>query len=58
MEKKIIIQKPANSKGAFVFKRMLADKKAIREHLQKGGKLSDLKDKFDFVNPLTSTGNR
>lgn len=58
MKKKTIIQNPVNSKGAFIFKKMLADKRAISEHLQKGGKLSDLKDKFDFVNPLSSTGNR
>ncbi len=45
-----------NSKGAFIFKKMLEDKQAIAAHLQKGGKLSELKGKFNFVKPLSITG--
>ncbi|MFM7857437.1 MAG: hypothetical protein ACKO96_37330 [Flammeovirgaceae bacterium] len=45
-----------NSKGAAIFKKMLSDKKFIHEHLKKGGKLSDLKDKFDFAKPVSFTG--
>lgn len=45
----------SNSKGASIFKKMLEDKKAISAHLQKGGKLSDLKGKFNFVKPLSIT---
>ena len=44
-----------NSKGAFIFKNMLEDKQAISAHLQKGGKLSELKGKFNFVKPLSIT---
>ncbi len=44
-----------NSKGAGVFKKMLEDKKAISAHLQKGGKLSELKGKFNFVKPISFT---
>ncbi|MEO8761186.1 MAG: hypothetical protein ABI388_07700 [Bacteroidia bacterium] len=43
-----------NSKGASILKKMLEDKKAIHEHLQQGGKLSDLKNKYKFVKPLPS----
>lgn len=46
----------ANSKGAAIFKKMLDDKKAISEHIKKGGKISDLKDKFNFVKPLSTSG--
>ncbi len=42
-----------NSKGASILKKMLDDKKAIHEHLQQGGKLSDLKSKYKFVKPLS-----
>jgi hypothetical protein len=41
-----------NSKGALIFKKMLEDKKAIQEHLRKGGKIEDLKDKYHFVKPI------
>ena len=47
-----------NSKGAHIFKKMLEDKKAISEHLQNGGKLSDLKDKYKFLDLLSLTNNR
>ena len=47
------IPESLNSKGAFIFKKMLDDKKAIHEHLQKGGKLSGLKDKYKFVKPIS-----
>ncbi len=45
-----------NYKGALIFKKMLEDKNAVREHIRKGGKIADLKDKFNFVKPLPSTG--
>jgi hypothetical protein len=44
------IRKAGNSKGAAIFKKMLDDKRAIHEHIRNGGKISDLKDKFNFVN--------
>ncbi len=56
MQKKTTIQPASNSKGASIFKKMLEDKKAIHQHLQKGGKISDLKEKFNFVKPLPITG--
>jgi hypothetical protein len=43
MEKTNEIKKPLNSKGAAIFKRMLDDKNALHEHLQKGGKPEDFK---------------
>jgi|GEM_PF-1767838 len=46
-------QKPLNSKGAAIFKKMLDDKNAIHEYLSKGGKLTDLKDKYPFLDPLS-----
>lgn len=55
MQIKETIQSSANSKGALIFKKMLEDKKAIHQHLQKGGKISDLKEKFNFVKPLSTT---
>jgi len=54
VEKKL--NSSANSKGASIFQKMLSDKKSIREHIQKGGKISDLKDKFSFVKPLSPSG--
>lgn len=45
-----------NSKGAAIFLKMIEDKRAIREHIQKGGKISELKGKFNFVKPLPITG--
>jgi hypothetical protein len=51
VEKKL--SSAANSKGASLFQKMLNDKKSIREHIQKGGKISDLKDKFSFVKPIS-----
>lgn len=56
MQKKATIQPPSNSKGAAIFKKILEDKKAIHQHLQKGGKISDIKEKFSFVKPLSITG--
>jgi hypothetical protein len=58
MGRKITIQGPANSKGAAIFKKMLDDKRAITNHLQQGGKLSDLKDRFNFATPLSLTKDR
>lgn len=46
------IQKP-NSKGAAIFKKILEDKKAINAHIRNGGKLADLKDKYNFATPLS-----
>jgi len=48
----------SNSKGAFIFKKILEDKKAIHEHLLHGGKLSDLKDQYKFANPVSFIRNR
>ena len=56
MKTKEAIQKATNSKGAAIFKKMLDDKKTIHAHLKKGGKLSDLKEKFNFVKPLPVSG--
>lgn len=58
MNKKVNIAKTKtdNSKGAAIFKKMLEDKKAIHEHIRKGGKIADLKDKFKFVKPLSPSG--
>jgi uncharacterized membrane-anchored protein YhcB (DUF1043 family) len=44
-----------NSKGASIFKKILEDKKAIHQHLQSGGKLADLKNKYRFVKPLSTS---
>jgi hypothetical protein len=55
MQKKVTILHP-NVKGGSIFKKMLDDKKAIGEHLKRGGKISDLKDKFHFVKPLSASG--
>ena len=57
MKGKATMKFTANSKGAAIFKQMLEDKKAIRVHLQKGGKIADLKDKYRFVKPLPTQGN-
>ena len=43
------IRKNANSKGAAIFRKMLDDKNTVRPHLKTGGKISDLKDKFNLV---------
>jgi hypothetical protein len=45
-----------DSKGAGIFKKMLEDKITIQKHLIKGGKIADLKDKYQFVKPLSTTG--
>ena len=58
MEKNKIIKTSFNSKGASIFKKMLEDKKAIHQHLQKGGNLSELKTKYRFVKPLSTPGKR
>jgi hypothetical protein len=47
-----------NSKGAAIFKKMLEDKKAIHQHIVHGGKISDLKDKYKFANPVFIIGNK
>lgn len=56
MKKSAPVQKTANSKGAAIFKKMLEDKNAIHEHLKKGCKISDLKNKFNFVKPVSIKG--
>lgn len=55
MKNKENIIKSKNSKGAGFFKKILEDKKAIHEHIQKGGKIADIKEKFNFVKPLSTT---
>jgi hypothetical protein len=57
MENNKAIKKSLNSKGASIFKKMVEDKNAIHEHLQKGGKLSDIKNKYRFVKPLPTSGS-
>jgi hypothetical protein len=57
MGKSKTIKKSLNSKGASIFKKMLEDKKAIHQHLQNGGKLADLKNKYRFVKPLSTSGS-
>ena len=49
--------KKAAPKGLAVYKKMLEDKKAIQQHLQNGGKLADLKNKYRFVKPLSASGS-
>lgn len=51
-----IKQPQATSKGASIFKRMLDEKNEIHQHLKKGGVLAELKDKFNFANPLYFRG--
>jgi hypothetical protein len=43
------IRKHAGSKVAAIFKKMLEDKNAVRQHLESGGKIADLKNKFCIV---------
>ena len=56
MQKKDTIQPSSNSKGASIFKNFLEDKKAIHQHLQKSAKISDIKEKLNFVKPISITG--
>ncbi|CAN5379150.1 hypothetical protein BH20BAC1_BH20BAC1_14100 [soil metagenome] len=58
MEKIKNIKTSLNSRGASIFKKMLEDKNAIHQHLQQGGKLADLKNKYRFVKPLSTSGKR
>lgn len=51
-----IITTTKSSKGAIIFKKMLEDKRAILEYIKKGGKISELKGKFNFVKPISITG--
>lgn len=51
MKSETIISFP-KAKGAAIFKKILDDKKAISEHIRKGGKISEIKDKYNFVVPL------
>jgi hypothetical protein len=51
-----IIRPQVTSKGASIFKRMLDEKNEIHQHLRKGGVLADLKDKFNFANPIYFRG--
>jgi hypothetical protein len=50
------IRKDANSKGALIFRKMLEDKTAIQAHIRKGGRISDLKDKYSFAKPISIKG--
>jgi hypothetical protein len=36
---------------------MMEDKNAIHQHLKKGGKLADIKNKYRFVKPLPTSEN-
>jgi hypothetical protein len=45
-----------NSKGASIFKKIIEDKKAIHEHIRKGGNISEIKAKFRFAKPISVTG--
>lgn len=56
MKKAIAIRKDADSKGADIFRKMLEDKEAIRKHIRKGGRISDLKDKYTFAKPVSIKG--
>jgi len=56
MKNKQTISPATSSKGAPIFKKMIEDKRTISKHIQKGGKISDLKGKFNFVKPLSITG--
>jgi hypothetical protein len=56
MQKNVTIAPTENSKGAYIFKKMLEDKRAIHEYLAKGGKIEDLKDRFHFAKPISSSG--
>lgn len=56
MKNKAAVRKKANSKGAAIFRKMLEDKNAIREHIKKGGRISDLKDKYSFAKPVSVKG--
>jgi hypothetical protein len=50
---KEINSKSKNTIGGHIFKKMLEDKIAISTHIQNGGKLSDLKDKYKFAKPIS-----
>ncbi len=56
MKEKQNISSATSSKGAAFFKKMIEDKKAISNHVKKGGKISELKEKYKFVKPLSTTG--
>jgi len=45
--------KKGDSKGVYLFKKILEDRKLISETLRNGGDLSDLKDRINFVTPLS-----
>lgn len=53
MEREQLYKKTDNSKGAHIFKKILEDKQLIRETLRSGGKLEDLKDRINFVTPIS-----
>jgi hypothetical protein len=44
---------PKNDKSSSILFKMLEDKRYIKSHIKGGGKLSDLKDKFNFATPLS-----
>ncbi len=47
--------KKKESKGAAIFRKILADKNTIARHLKNGGELADLKDNFNFAKPISFT---
>jgi len=56
VKSKINILFSSNSRGVSIFKKILEDKKAIHEHIRKGGKIAGLKEKFNFVKPISASG--
>lgn len=56
-EKKHYHKEIAEFKRRFYFKKMLEDKNAIHQHLHKRGKLADIKNKYRFVKPLSTSGS-
>ncbi len=53
MKRNETISATISSKDAAIFKKMIEDKRAIHNHIQRGGKISELKGKFNFGKPLS-----
>lgn len=56
MKNKESIITSTSSKGAAIFKKMIEDKKTISKHFQNGGKIDDIKSKFNFVKTSLISG--
>ncbi|HRG09939.1 MAG TPA: hypothetical protein PLJ08_15295 [Cyclobacteriaceae bacterium] len=50
------VKKAANSKGAPIFRKMLADKALVSQHLKSGGKVADLRKKITLVKTVSIKG--